>query len=80
MIKFLFIFIIGLIETWLFTKWNLRANKLRVINSSLMMMGYMLIYLIILDTIFKDVHSKILIIAYVLACGLGNYIAVKNEI
>lgn len=79
MIKFLLIFIVGTIETYLFTKWNLRANDRKAINSSIMMMLYMSIYLLILDAIFKDANSKLLIISYVLACGLGNYLAVKNE-
>ena len=79
MIKFILILIVGIIETMFFTKWNLRANKARAINSSLMMMIYMSIYLIILDTIFKDNNSKLLIISYVLACGIGNYLTVKNE-
>ena len=79
MIKFIIILIVGTLETWFFVKWNLRANKQRAINSSMMMMLYMSIYLLILDTIFKDINSKFLIVAYVLACGLGNYFAVKNE-
>jgi uncharacterized protein YebE (UPF0316 family) len=79
LIKFLLILIIGTAETWCFTKWSLRANKQRAINSSVMMMLYMTIYLKILDSIFKDTNTNILIIAYVLACGIGNFIAVKNE-
>lgn len=79
MIKYILVFIIGGIETWLFTKWNLRANKAKALNSSIMMVSYMGIYLVILDTIFKDANSKLLILFYVLACGVGNFLAVKHE-
>ena len=79
MLKFIIILIVGTIETYFFTKWSLRANKQRAINSSIMMMAYMTIYLLILDTIFKDANSKMLILAYVTACGIGNFIAVKGE-
>jgi len=79
MIKFITILIVGIIETIFFTKWSLRANQLKAEVSSMMMIAYMTIYLLILDSIFKDANSKILIVAYVLACGVGNYIAVKNE-
>jgi len=79
MLKFIIILIVGTIETYFFTKWSLRANKQRAINSSIMMMAYMTIYLLILDTIFKDANSKMLILAYVIACGIGNFIAVKGE-
>jgi uncharacterized protein YebE (UPF0316 family) len=79
MIKFFIILIVGTIETIFFTKWSLKANKQKAISSSIMMMLYMSIYLLILNTIFTDSHSKVLIIAYVLACGIGNYLAVQNE-
>lgn len=79
MIKFWLIFIAGIIETWLFTAWNLSANRLKPTFSSLMMMSYMIIYLKILDIAFKDINSTLMIISYVLACGLGNYLKVKHE-
>jgi len=79
LLKFIIILVVGTIETYFFTKWSLRANKQRPINSSIMMMIYMTIYLKILDSIFKDSNTNILIVAYVLACGIGNFIAVKNE-
>jgi ABC-type Fe3+ transport system permease subunit len=79
MIKFIIILIIGTFETYVYTKWNLRANKNRPINSSIMMMMYMAVYLWILDLIFKDINSKIMMISYVIACGIGNYLAVRHE-
>ena len=79
MTKFFIILVVGTLETYFFTKWSLRANQLKAIVSSLMMIVYMTIYLLILDSIFKDTNSKMLIVSYVLACGIGNYIAVKNE-
>lgn len=79
MIKILLIFIFGIIETFLFTWWNLSANKKQVYVSSILMFIYMTMYLMIIDTAFKDINSKIMIICYAIGCGLGNFIRVKKE-
>lgn len=79
MIKILIIFIAGAIETFLFTWWNLSANKKQVNTSSLLMFIYMSMYLYILDYAFKDVNSKLMIMSYVIGCTLGNYLKVKME-
>ena len=77
--KFIIIFIAGLIETYLFTGWNLSANKGKVILSSILMFIYMLIYLNIIDMAFKDNQTFWMIGTYALSCGLGNYLRVKRE-
>ncbi len=77
--KALIIFVFGIIETFLFTWWNLSANKKQVYLSSILMSSYMIMYLMILDTAFKDVNSKIMILCYAIGCGIGNYIRVNKE-
>jgi len=77
--KVLIIFIAGIIETYLFAGWTIAANKSKPILSSGLMLTYMVIYLFILDTAFKDVNSKLLIITYAIACAVGNFIRVKRE-
>ena len=79
MIKVLLIFVFGTIETFLFTWWNLSANKKQVYTSSLLMLIYMTMYLIIIDTAFKDTNSKIMIVTYAIGCALGNFIRIKYE-
>jgi uncharacterized protein YebE (UPF0316 family) len=79
MIKLLLIFIFGTIETYIYTGWNLSANQRQAYLSSLLMLLYMVIYLLILDAAFKDSNSKLMIIDYSLACALGNFIRIKQE-
>lgn len=77
--KFILIFIAGLLETYLFTGWNLSANKGKVMVSSFLMFAYMLIYLNIIDMAFKDTNTFWMIGIYALSCGVGNYLRVKHE-
>jgi len=79
MIKFIIIFIAGVIETYLFTGWSISANKGQKYLSSLLMLIYMIFYLLILDTAFKDTNSKLMILDYALSCALGNYLRVNHE-
>jgi len=79
MIKIILIFIFGLIETYLFTSWNLAANQKKAYLSSILMFLYMTTYLFILDIAFKDSNSKLVIIVYALACMFGNFFRVKYE-
>ena len=79
MIKLLAIFIFGTLETYLYTGWNLSANKKQAYLSSLLMFIYMTIYLLILDAAFKDSNSILMIMDYALACATGNFIRVKQE-
>ena len=78
-VKFFIIFVAGVVETFLFTWWNLSANKKQVYTSSFLMFIYMVMYLFILDYAFKDINSKVMIISYVIGCTLGNYLEVKRE-
>lgn len=79
MLKFVIIFIVGTIETYIFTAWNLAANRHKVIVSSLLMFSYMFLYLKIIDWALKDAHTSLLIFSYALACGVGNYLRVQHE-
>lgn len=79
MIKALIIFTAGIIETFMFTGWNLSANKKQVYLSSILMFLYMITYLFILDTAFKDSNSKLLILVYAISCGVGNFLRVNQE-
>ena len=79
MIKLLLIFIFGIIETYMFTGWSISANKGQKYLSSVLMFAYMMVYLFILDTAFKDSNSKLMILTYALSCGVGNYLRVNYE-
>jgi uncharacterized protein YebE (UPF0316 family) len=78
-IKILGIFIFGTIETYIYTGWNLSANKRQKWLSSLLMFIYMVLYLAIIDIAFKDSNSKLMIVDYAMACALGNYLRINHE-
>jgi uncharacterized protein YebE (UPF0316 family) len=79
MIKYLLIFIFGVIETYIYTGWALTATQKKKWVSSILMFLYMTIYLFILDSAFKDTNSKLMIITYATSCGVGNFIRVRQE-
>jgi len=79
MIKLLIIFFVGIGETYLYTGWALAATQKKVWVSSILMLAYMMMYLLILDAAFKDSNSFLMISDYALACAIGNFIRVKQE-
>jgi hypothetical protein len=79
MIKFIIIFIAGTIETYLYTGWALAATQKKVWISTILMFTYMMLYLKIIDLAVKDVNTTLMIFAYALSCGLGNYLRVNYE-
>jgi hypothetical protein len=74
MLKFLIVFILGTLETFLYTAWCLSANRKEIIKSSLLMFVYMSIYLGIISFAIKDTNTISLILTYATSCGLGNYL------
>ena len=78
-IKLALIFILGIIETYLYTGWCLLANKGKALSSSLLMIIYMTMYLTIIAWALKDSQTYLMIFTYALSCGVGNYIRVKHE-
>lgn len=79
MIKFIVVFILGVIETFLYTAWNLSANRKEINKSSILMFIYMIIYLGIIAFALKDTNTWALIIIYALSCGVGNYLELLWE-
>jgi hypothetical protein len=79
MIKLILIFIAGLIETYLYTGWCLKANQGKVWVSSILMVIYMIMYLTIISYAIKDSNTLLIILIYSLSCGAGNFIRVGQE-
>ena len=79
MLKVLAVFIIGLIEQLLYTKYLISVDKRQTIMSTIYMIVYMSLYLFIVAYALKDSETIPLLIAYALACGAGNYIIMKWE-
>lgn len=79
MIKFILVFILGTVETFLYTAWCISANKKEINKSSILMFIYMTIYLGIIAFAIKDTNTIGLILIYSLSCGLGNYLELLWE-
>ena len=79
MVKVLLVFIIGFIEQLLYTAYLLSVNKKQVKASTVLMVAYMAIYLFIIAYAIKDANTIPLLVAYALACGLGNYVIMLWE-
>jgi len=77
--KLIIIFIVGTLETWLYTGWALSATQKKVWISSILMFTYMMIYLKIIDWALKDANTTLMIFSYSLSCALGNFIRVNQE-
>jgi len=79
MIKVIGVFIIGLIEQLLYTKYLISVDKRQTLASTIYMIVYMSLYLFIVAYAIKDTNTIPLLIAYAVACGIGNYIAMLLE-
>ena len=79
MLKFLIIFVCGLVETWLYAWYLLEINRHRAIRSSLVLVIQMALYLAILSYVIKDINTIWLIADYCLGCGIGNYIKLRTD-
>lgn len=74
--KVIIIFVVGLVESIFYTLYLLTVGRYMLLESSILMFIYMVVYLYLIDRIAKDkVDSIALIISYSLSCGIGNAIA-----
>ena len=70
--KYILVFLLGIIETALYTGYILAVGQRDVLTSSLLMTTYMIIYLGIISWAIKDVNSFLMIITYAISCGVGT--------
>jgi len=78
--KYFLIFLVGLIEQFLYTLYLLSVTHYLILISSFLMFLFMILYLWLIDKIAKDKDSLKMIIIYALACSIGNYIAMILKI
>jgi uncharacterized protein YebE (UPF0316 family) len=79
MIKLITVFVLGIIETYLYTWYLILVEKRNINASSLVMFIYMLFYLGIIAWAIKDSNTIIMLITYAGSCGIGNYIKLLQE-
>jgi hypothetical protein len=79
--KALSIFGAGLVEQVLYTLYLLAVSRYMIIPSTILMVTYMVIYLVIINYAIKDEKNSLpLLIVYALSSGVGNYIAMSLHI
>lgn len=75
------IFGAGLIEQVLYTLYLLAVSRYMILPSTILMVVYMTIYLLIINYAIKDEkNSFALLVIYALSSGVGNYIAMALHI
>ena len=77
--KYLAVFFLGIVETFLYTCYLIRVQRKQPFISSLFMMIYIFIYLAIITYAIKNVETIPLILIYAFSCGIGNWIRMKLE-
>lgn len=80
MLKFLIVFILGLLEQIEYTFYLLAVDKRQVIASSIIMFVYFSFYLFIIMFALNDVHTIGLLLTYALSAVIGNYGVMKYEV
>ena len=77
--KYLIIFLVGILETFLYTGYLISVELRQKIISSILMFVYMSIYLSVIAFAIKDVNSLFMILVYAFSCSIGNYLRVSYE-
>lgn len=76
--KYLFIFLIGILETAIYTGFLIALEKRNFFAPSLMTL-YMTIYLTLISVAIKDTNTFAMIVIYAISCGVGVYIRMLFE-
>lgn len=79
MIKYLLIFIIGIIETYIYAGYLIAVNKCQARQSSILYFINMTLHVGVIAWAIKDVNTILMIIIYNLSCAIGNYLRIKKE-
>jgi len=79
-IKFVIVFILGLLEQIGYTFYLLAVDKRQVVASSIIMFVYFSFYLFIIMFALNDVHTVGLLLTYALSAAIGNYVVMRYEV
>jgi len=79
MIKLIIVFILGIVETYLYTWYLIAVDKRQPVLSSFLMFIYMVFYLAIIAWAIKDTNTILMLLTYASAAGVGNYIKLLQE-
>jgi len=77
--KYIFIFIVGMLETILYTWFLIALQKKKTWLASFLMTTYMTVYLSLIAFAIQDASTFGLLFTYSLACGIGVFIRMKFE-
>jgi hypothetical protein len=74
--KYLIVFGAGLLEQFGYTLYLIAVGKYLIVVSSILMLLYFFVYLLIVNYIIKEKDNCIgLLLTYAIAAAIGNYIA-----
>jgi uncharacterized protein YebE (UPF0316 family) len=79
MIKYIIVFLIGVVETIVYTAYLLSVNKKQAILSSIWLITQMFVYLTLVAWAIKGTETIPIILCYSLSTGIGNYLTIKWE-
>jgi uncharacterized protein YebE (UPF0316 family) len=77
--KYILVFIVGVIETALYTGFLLALAKKQKFLAPTLMTVYMFIYLDLIATCIKNADTYALLAVYAISCGLGVLLRMKIE-
>jgi hypothetical protein len=80
MIKFIVVFILGLLEQAGYTLYLLSVVKKQAYLSSILMFVYFSFYLFIIAYALKDTNTVGLLLTYAFSAAVGNFIVIKWEL
>jgi uncharacterized protein YebE (UPF0316 family) len=78
-LKYILIFLIGIIENVIGTNWILQATKHKAGLSSIMLFLEVVVSLSIVAWAIKGDDTFAIIAVYAVSCGIGNFISIKLD-
>lgn len=77
MVKLILIFVVGIIETFLYTLHLVAVNRRNALMAGILMTIYIFVYLTIVAYAIKNENTLIVLLVYSCACGIGTFIGTK---
>lgn len=76
---FLFLIVVGIIETFLNTCYLISVNKRQVYLATFLEFIYCFVYLFVVSLALKNANTFILLCGYASGCALGTYIRLTRD-
>lgn len=77
--KFIIIFIVGIIETVIYSSFLIALEKRNLLLAPILMTLYLFIYLTVITTAIKDTDTLVMLGVYAFSCGVGVFLRILLE-